>query len=654
MCGLVGCFRKDGGSGEALRETVGRMTDPLTHRGPDDAGVWVSNDGRVGLGHRRLSILDLSPEGHQPMTSAGGRYVMVYNGEVYNHAALRQELGEQVWRGHSDTETILAAIERWGLEGAVGRFVGMFAIALWDREREELSLVRDRLGIKPLYYGFVSGGLLFGSELHALVRHPSFERTVDRDALTLYLRYNSIPAPHTIYRDTFKVQPGTLLRFRRPEQEGSEERVYWSASDVATRGQRAPFAGTAHDAVDRLDALLREAVGARMLADVPLGAFLSGGVDSSTVVALMQEQSDRPVRTFSIGSPDVGFDEAPQARLVAEHLGTDHTELYVTAQDALDTVPLLGRMYDEPFADSSQIPTYLVSALARQDVTVALSGDGGDELFAGYNRHVWAGRVWNAMRLLPRPGRKALARGLTGVAPDTWDRWFERAAPVLPSALQQRMPGYKLHKLAAGLVASDPLDMYRRLASQWPDPSRLVVGGEEPPEARPALMPDFASQMMLMDLLRYLPDDILTKVDRASMAVSLEARVPLLDHRVVEFAWQLPLSMKLREGASKWVLRQVLYRYVPRELIERPKTGFGIPIGTWLRGPLRDWAEALLDERRLQDEGYFNPALIRRAWRQHLAGTHSWEHQLWTVLMFQDWLQHHAELERTSVESDEA
>ena len=646
MCGLVGCFHKVDGSGASLRETVGHMTDPLTHRGPDDAGVWASEDGRVGLGHRRLSILDLSPEGHQPMASPSGRYVMVYNGEVYNHAALRRELGEVAWRGHSDTETILAAIERWGLQPAVERFVGMFAIALWDREREELALVRDRLGIKPLYYGFTPAGLVFGSELHALIQHPSFERTVDRDALTLYLRYNSIPAPHTIYRDAYKVVPGTLLRFRNPTREGREERTYWSASDVAAQGQRSPFTGSADAAVDRLDALLREAVGARMLADVPLGAFLSGGVDSSVVVALMQTQSDRPVRTFSIGSPDAGFDEAPQARLVAEHLGTDHTELYVTAQDALDTVPLLGRMYDEPFADSSQIPTYLVSALARRDVTVALSGDGGDELFAGYNRHVWAGRVWNAMRLLPRPGRRVLARGLTGVAPDTWDRWFERAAPVLPGALQQRMPGYKLHKLALGLKASGPMDLYRRLASQWPDPERLVRGGAEPVERSPAGiedLTDFASQMMLMDLLRYLPDDILTKVDRASMAVSLEARVPLLDHRVVEFAWQLPLAMKLREGTSKWVLRQVLYRYVPRELIERPKTGFGIPIGAWLRGPLRDWAESLLNERRLREEGYFDPAPIHRAWSQHLAGTHSWEHQLWTVLMFQDWLHHHKE-----------
>ena len=586
------------------------------------------------------------------MTSPSGRYVMAYNGEVYNHAALRRDLPDVQWRGHSDTETMLAAVERWGLTVAVERFVGMFAIAIWDKEREELSLLRDRVGIKPLYYGLTSSGLVFGSELHALVAHPDFERTVDRDALTLYLRYNSIPAPHTIYRDTYKVVPGTILRFRSPRREAVASETYWSAADIAAQGQRTPFTGTPQQAVAHLDGLLRDATGMRMLADVPLGAFLSGGVDSSVVVALMQAQSDRPVRTFSIGSTDAGFDEAPQARAVAEHIGTDHTELYVSAQDALDTVPLLGGMFDEPFADSSQIPTYLVSVLARRDVTVSLSGDGGDELFAGYNRHVWAGRVWRGMRVLPSAGRKALARALTGVAPDMWDRWFGHADPLLPSSLRQRMPGYKLHKLAAALHASDPLNLYRRLASQWAYPERIVRGGTEPDLARPSAiddLPDFASQMMLMDMLRYLPDDVLTKVDRASMAVSLEARVPLLDQRVIEFAWQLPLSMKLREGASKWVLRQVLYRYVPRELIERPKTGFGIPLGAWLRGPLREWAEALLDEQRLKDEGYFDPAPIRIAWGQHLAGTHTWEHQLWTILMFQDWLQHHAAPSSASV-----
>lgn len=641
MCGLAGCFHRHEESSASLHETVARMTGPLAHRGPDDSGVWVDDSARVGLGHRRLSIIDLSAEGHQPMASPGGRFVMVYNGEVYNHLALRANLGDVQWRGHSDTETILAAMEAWGIEETLKRCVGMFAIAVWDRQREALTLARDRLGIKPLYYGFVAGGMVWGSELRALTAHPEFTEEIDREALTLYLRYNSIPAPHTIYRDTFKVMPGTMMTVAAPRADAVEATSYWSAEDVARAGQNSPFAGSPDEAVERLDVLLRDAVGSRMLADVPLGAFLSGGVDSSTVVALMQAQSSRPVRTFSIGSPDAGYDEAPQARAVANHLGTDHTELYVTSSDALDVVPMLASMFDEPFADSSQIPTYLVSALARRDVTVSLSGDGGDELFAGYNRHVWAGRVWRWMRRIPFSGRRVLGKGLTSVAPNTWDRWFERANPLLPSSLQQRMPGYKLHKLAAGLNASGPLDLYRRLVSQWPEPERLVIGGREPKHQTSAALealPDFASQMMLMDMQRYLPDDILTKVDRASMAVSLEARVPLLDHRVVEFAWQLPLSMKLRDGTSKWALRKVLYQYVPRELIERPKTGFGIPLGTWLRGPLREWAEALLDEQRLREDGFFHPEPIREAWHQHQAGTHTWEHPLWTVLMFQDWL----------------
>lgn len=617
------------------------MIAPLVHRGPDDAGTWESEDGRVALGHRRLSILDLSPEGHQPMRSPSGRYVIAFNGEVYNHQALRGELPGVAWRGHSDTETMLAAIERWGVEVAVRRFVGMFAFALWDRERDVLWLVRDRLGIKPLYYGFTTSGLLFGSELNAFRHHPSFEAEVNREALPLLLRYNSIPAPHTIYKGAFKLRPGTMLRFRAPHREAMEEAVYWSAADVAAEGQAHPFLGSPEDAVDQLEALLHEAVGMRMLADVPLGAFLSGGVDSSTVVALMQAQSGRPVRTFSIGSPDAGYDEAPDARAVADHLGTDHTELYVTAKDALDVVPLLPTMYDEPFADSSQIPTFLVSQLARDSVTVALSGDGGDELFAGYNRHVWAERVWGGMRWIPHPARKVLERGLTSISPDAWQRGFDAAGSFLPAAFRHRRPGFKLHKLAGGLPARSPLELYHRLASLWPAPADLVLGVEEPQFQVDGTerLRDFPSQMMMLDMQRYLPDDILTKVDRASMAVSLEARVPLLDHRVVEFAWRLPLDLKLRDKQSKWVLRQVLYRHVPRDIIERPKAGFGIPLGAWLRGPLREWAETLIDEQRLRAEGFFDPSPIRQAWTQHQAGTHAWEHPLWTVLMFQAWLE---------------
>jgi len=634
MCGLTGGF---GASAPAC----GAMPDAIRHRGPDSHGLWRDDAHRIALGHRRLAILDLSPEGHQPMPSAGGRYVIAFNGEVYNHLALRRDLPGVRWRGTSDTETMLAAIEAWGVEAAVGRFVGMFAFALWDRQRAELTLVRDRLGIKPLYYGYAAGGLLFASELSALRAHAEFDPEVNPDALHLLLRYNSIPAPHTVYRGVYKVRPGTILRWRAPRREAQEEVEYWSAAEVAAAGERDPFRGSPEEAVDALETLLRDAVSLRMLADVPLGAFLSGGVDSSTVVALMQAQSDRPVRTFSIGSADAAYDEAPQARAVANHLGTDHTELYVTPEQALDVVPRLATMYDEPFADSSQIPTFLVSELARREVTVALSGDGGDELFAGYNRHVWAGRVWRGMAPVPALLRAALARGLTAVAPDTWDRWFAQAGPILPRALRHRTPGYKVHKLAGGLRATGPLDLYERLAAQWPDPATVLSAGTAPlaDHAGARGLRDFPSQMMLLDMQRYLPDDILTKVDRASMAVSLEARVPLLDHRVVEFAWRLPLALKLREGQGKWVLRQVLYRHVPQALIERPKMGFGIPIGAWLRGPLRDWAESLLDERRLREEGFFRPAPIREVWRQHLAGTHAWEHQLWTVLMFQGWLE---------------
>lgn len=639
MCGLAGWFGIEGRGAEAVSSTCQAMAGAIPHRGPDDSGVWTDEPGLVGLSHSRLSILDLSPEGHQPMVSASGRYVIAYNGEVYNHLALRRGLGSVTWRGHSDTETILAAVERWGVEDAVGRFVGMFAIALWDRQRGELWLVRDRLGIKPLYIGWTASGLLFGSELSALRAHPDFRGEVDRDALELLLRYNSIPAPHTIFRDTHKVRPGTMLRVRAPRKDAVDEIVFWSARDVALAGQADPFDGSPEEAVDRLEALLREAVGMRMLSDVPLGAFLSGGVDSSTVVALMQGLSDRPVRTFSIGSPDAGFDEAAHAREVARHLGTDHTELYVTPEDALKVVPRLATMYDEPFADSSQIPTYLVSEMARRHVTVSLSGDGGDELFAGYNRHVWAGRVWNAVRVMPQPLRRSVARMLAGVAPDRYDRGFARLGGLLPGALRHRMPGYKIHKLAGSITAGSPIELYDRLASQWLDPGSVVIGGGggDPNGDGASGVEGFASQMMLLDMQRYLPDDILTKVDRASMAVSLEARVPLLDHRVVEFAWRLPLSLKLRDGQSKWVLRQVLYRHVPREMIERPKTGFGIPLGPWLRGPLRDWAEELLDERRLREEGFFRAEPIRKAWEQHVAGTHAWEHQLWTVLMFQAW-----------------
>jgi asparagine synthase (glutamine-hydrolysing) len=649
MCGITG-FWDAGRLSGGLGETVLRMAAAASHRGPDDQGEWTDAGAGVALGHRRLSILDLSPDGHQPMASAGGRYQIVFNGEIYNFAAIRRELEAAgrapAFRGHSDTEVMLAAIEAWGLVPAVERFVGMFAFALWDRAERVLHLVRDRLGIKPLFYGWSAGALLFGSELSMLRAFPGFDAGIDRDAITLLLRHNCIPAPHSIHRGIRKLPPGTVLSLRSPRESDAPEPVaYWSAGEVAARGVADPFRGTDAEATDALDALLRDAVGLRMIADVPLGAFLSGGIDSSTVVALMQAQSGRPVKTFSIGSPDARADESRHARAVAEHLGTDHTDLIVTERDALEVVPMLATMYDEPFADSSQIPTYLVSRLARREVTVSLSGDGGDELFAGYNRHVWVNAIWRRVGWVPRPVRQAVAAAVLALPQARWEQLFGAMGPVLPPSLRHRWPGAKLHKLAGVAGVRSPEAMYRDLTSHWRDPGSLVVGGSEPatllsdPRAAAGGLTDVTQRMMLLDLLTYLPDDILTKVDRASMAVSLEARVPLIDHRVVEFAWRLPNRFKLRDGQSKWLLRQVLYRYVPRELIERPKEGFGIPLGPWLRGPLRGWAEALIEPGRMRREGYLDPAPVAAMWAEHLGGRRNWEHHLWDVLMFQSWLE---------------
>lgn len=646
MCGLTGFWETAARRNEdALCRTVQGMAETLRHRGPDDGGEWADAQAGIALGFRRLAIVDLSPAGHQPMASASERYVIAFNGEVYNFGALRQELAGQnaapAFRGRSDTEVMLAAIEAWGLEAAVKRFVGMFAFALWDRQERVLHLVRDRLGIKPLYYGWAGGALLFGSELKALRAHPAFHPEVDRDVLTLLLRHSCIPSPYSIYKGVRKLPPGTILTLRGP---GAAEPVpYWSVRDAAAAGLADPFCGSEAEAVDGLDALLREAVGMRMVADVPLGAFLSGGVDSSAVVALMQAQSSRPVQTFSIGFREAGFDEAPFAREVAGHLGTDHTELYVSPEDAQAVIPALSDVYDEPFADSSQIPTFLVSQLARRHVTVSLSGDGGDELFAGYNRYFAGRSLWNRVGWMPHALRRAAARALTAAPPRTLDALAGQLNPVLPRSLRHGGISSKIAKTADLLRADCPDAMYETLVSHWTDPASVVLGaGGEPPTAltgehRWTGPSDFTQRMMYLDLMSYLPDDILTKVDRASMAVGLEARVPLLDHRVVEWAWRLPLSLSLRGGQGKWLLRQVLYRYVPREMIERPKMGFGAPIDAWLRGPLRPWAEALLDERRLRDEGFFDPAPIRARWAEHLSGRRNWQHHLWDVLMFQAW-----------------
>lgn len=648
MCGIAGIWSRGAGV-DACVAIASAMATAIRHRGPDDQGVWSDEVGGPVLAHRRLAIVDLSPAGRQPMESPSGRYVVVFNGEIYNHQAIRRELAAGSargprFRGTSDTEVLLAAVDRWGLVEALRRCVGMFALALWDRSRRELSLARDRLGEKPLYYGWVGPTFLFGSELRVLTAHPAFRATVDRDALALLLRHNAVPAPYCIYEGVRKLLPATVLTLGSPDARASAPVHFWSARQAAERGTADPFTGSADEAADELENRLREAVSLQMVADVPLGAFLSGGIDSSTVVALMQAQAARPVRTFSIGSDNPAFDEAHHARAVARHLGTDHTELYVTARDALEVIPQLPSIYDEPFADSSQIPTYLVAHLARRDVTVALSGDGGDELFAGYNRHVVGERVWRAVGRIPHSLRATGARALKAPPAWVWDRLITMAQPLLPKGWSSGSPGYKVQKFAEAAAAVSAEDMYLRLASHWDDPAAVVVGSREPPTAitdpkRWASLSGITARMLYLDLVTYLPDDILTKVDRASMAVGLEARVPLLDHRVVEWAWRLPLGLKIRDGQSKWLLRQVLYRHVPRALIERPKSGFGVPLGAWLRGPLRAWAEELLSERRLSSEGFFHPRPVRARWADHVAGKRDWGYHLWDVLMFQAWLE---------------
>lgn len=642
MCGIAGFWQLSQDNADPL-ETLSCMGATLAHRGPDDSGLFHDDATGIGLAFRRLSILDLSTDGHQPMFSASGRLAIIFNGEVYNFEEVRAELGSHQWRGHSDTEVMLEALERWGVEAAVQRFIGMFAFALWDRRERKLYLVRDRLGIKPLYYGRAGTAFVFASELKAIRQHPEFEAEIDRDALALYMRHNYVPSPHCIYKGLFKLQPGCMLTLNSSTTAPLISR-YWSGVEVARRGQQSPLQVSESDAIEELHQLLLRAVRLRMIADVPLGAFLSGGVDSSTVVALMQAQSQRPVKTFTIGFQEEGYNEAIDAKRVAEHLRTDHTELYLTPKDAQDIVPLLPRMYDEPFSDSSQIPTYLVSKLARGSVTVSLSGDGGDELFGGYNRYSMIRRIWNFRRFVPTPLLNAASSVLQAVPPHRIDKAFRILRPVLPKTLRQGTPGNKAHKLAEFLSQDTPQALYHQALSHWTNPTAIIPDSHEPDTVRECVEYLSASAnieevMMLTDLLNYLPDDILTKIDRASMAVSLEARVPLLDHRVVEFAWSLPLSLKIRKRENKWILRQVLYKYVPATLIERPKMGFGVPIDFWLRGPLRDWAESLLSEQSLSDHGLLNPDCIRKKWSEHLSGHHNWQYLLWDVLVFQDWFQ---------------
>jgi len=650
MCGLNGFFDKQANSSDTAI-AIKEMNAALYYRGPDAEGSWQDDDIGLVLGHRRLAIQDLSSAGAQPMHSVCGRYVLVFNGEIYNHLELRQQLVEQGvhidWQGHSDTETILACFVNWGIYETLKAMVGMFAIALWDRLDKVVTLARDRVGEKPLYWGWQNDNLYFSSELKGLKAHPKFTADINRDAISLLLRHNCIPAPYSIYQGIKKLRPGQWLQLPLADLEKAkvaQPQAYWHLNDVVESGLANPFTGSPKQAVDVLESTLMQSIDSQMLSDVPLGAFLSGGIDSSAVVALMQAQSSRPVQTFTIGFDDAGYNEAKHAKSVAQHLGTEHTELYVRPEDAQAVIPKLSSIYCEPFADSSQIPTFLVSQLARQKVTVALSGDGGDELFGGYNRYLMAQQVLSNNRKLPKSIRKAIAHGLLSLSPNRWNALFNTFAPIIPNKLQLRTPGDKAHKLAGVLSIDNEHDCYHKLTSHWQDPTSIVIGAKEPQtlitdkQAWPQT-DSFQHAMMAMDAQTYMTDDILVKVDRAAMANSLETRVPMLDHRIIELAWQMPLDYKIRKGEGKWLLKQVLFRHVPKSLIERPKMGFGIPLHDWLRGPLRDWAEALLDENLLKQQGYFHAAPIRKMWKEHLSGKYNHQHQLWNILMFQAWLE---------------
>lgn len=647
MCGIAGVLLA-APRFEALG-SIQRMTAALHHRGPDAGATFVDEAAGIALGHRRLAIIELSERGAQPMHSADGRYVIVFNGEIYNHLDLRHELetrGAIAWRGTSDTETLIECFAAWGVAATLKKSVGMFALALWDRRDRRLTLARDRFGEKPLYYGFVGQGqataLAFGSELKALRAFAGFENAIDRDSLALFLRYSYVPTPWSIYRDVFKLEPGAILEFASSEvaQRTGNVEKYWRYEDVVAAG----LANQIHDeslALNQLEHVLSEAVGLQLVADVPVGAFLSGGIDSSTIAALMQARSSRPIKTFTVGFDEAGFDEAPHAREVARHLGTDHSEIRVTPEEARAVIPNLPAMYDEPFGDSSQIPTSIVCAAARREATVALSGDAGDELLGGYNRYVIGPRLWRGLSKAPAAWRGIIGPGLGAIPDGGW-------------AAMARLPGLgkavapfrdKAYKLGADLGAMNSADdLYRALVAEWSDADAPVLHAQR----RATRLDDlsFASmvaeptqRMMLLDGLTYLPDDILVKVDRAAMAVSLETRVPLLDHRVAELAWRLPLSMKVRDGKGKWALRQILYRHVPRELVERPKAGFAIPVGRWLRGPLRDWADDLLSQDRLKSKNYLDANVVGKLWSEHRAGTRDWTARLWNVLMFQSWLE---------------
>jgi asparagine synthase (glutamine-hydrolysing) len=641
MCGIAGFWKIKEINKEFLTDTVTKMSEALNYRGPDDSGIYVDDKNGIALGHRRLSILDLSPKGHQPMESFSGRYVIVYNGEVYNFLELKTELGNNSgvkFKSDSDTEVILAGMEVWGIENTIKKMNGMFAFALWDKKEKKLCIARDRAGIKPVYFGVQNDILFFASELKALRVNDFFKKEIDADALASFFRFNYIPAPYSIYKNIKKLKPAHYAVI--DSSLNVNIHCYWDIKKITEEGAIYDYKLSEKEAISDLETLLLDSVKKMMVADVPLGAFLSGGIDSTTVTALMQKQSSVPVKTFTIGFDDNDYNEAKYAKDIANYLGTEHMELYVTPKEAQNVIPKLPDIYDEPFSDSSQIPTFLVSQLTKKYVTVSLSGDGGDELFGGYTRYFMANNIRKRISVLPHFSRIMLAKIITLLSPEAWNIFLKKIEHIFPAKYRQTLYGDKLYKLANILNSKNPDEIYKGLVSHFNAQENLVLGSKEPLtvlDDKSVEFVDFNDRMMFYDLITYLPDDILTKVDRASMSVSLEARVPLLDHRVVEFSKTIPLSFKIRDGKGKWILRQVLNNYVPKKMLDRPKMGFGIPIGDWLRGPLKDWADDLLNENKIKNDGLLNYKPIKELWSEHLNGKRNWQYHLWDVLMFQAW-----------------
>ncbi len=642
MCGITGFWSANKNT-ESTGTIVRRMSDTLLHRGPDDGDIWVDDHVGVGLAHRRLSIIDLSKTGHQPMKSVDERYMIVFNGEIYNHLDLRKKLAANndgyTWRGSSDTETLLECVRKWGVEETLTSLVGMFAFALFDKYEKQLTLARDRFGEKPLYYGFNNNNFLFASELKAMRCLPFFDSSINLKALQLQTQFSYVPEPYSIYKGIFKLTPGSYVQFTQQDIANgnhTEPTIYWSAEEIARKGiDRSLKFGSDEEAKSALDKILRQSIKGQLMADVPLGAFLSGGVDSSTVVALMQQQSSVPIKTFTIGFNEKGFDEAKFAKSVAKHLGTEHNELYVNSSDAMNVVYNLGNVYDEPYADASQIPSILVSKLAKTQVTVSLSGDGGDELFSGYSRYFLTRKLWGIISKFPMPIRKLFAAMLKTLSPNQWDKLYR----AIMFGSSDRLIGNKLYKAAKAFTAGNGQSLYFNLVTQIEAEDAMCH--QFPIDDINAKWMNHGSiveQMMLFDTISYLPGDILTKMDRAGMSVSLETRIPFLDHNVYEFAWQLGEEYKIRNGVSKWLLREVLYDYVPKDLIDRPKMGFSVPIGAWLRGPLKEWAADLISTDRINSQGIYNAKFIDKIWSEHQSGKKNWEYQLWNVLMFQHWL----------------